>query len=183
MSYDSPVLEEYYAALSARNINPGISKMGYYLAECPSLELAQRFVTRFKVGLTDKWYAQASGNLLVKIVESERLNDTLRLEILKLVLSEVEGLNLDAFIDRPWVSEMRGWGAPKDPGDFFNALHAAAWNGKLEAAELLVEHGASVDVQDPDTKKTAEELARERGFWEIASFLHQVKRSGTAEAV
>ena len=49
-------------------------------------------------------------------------------------------------------------------------LHFASRRGHLEAAHLLVEHGANIDAED-DEGKTASKVASENGYHDIAKLL------------
>ncbi len=56
------------------------------------------------------------------------------------------------------------------------ALHAAAQAGQLDAARLLVEHGADPTLRD-NQGRTPGELARLRQHWDVAAFLESAEGS------
>lgn len=74
---------------------------------------------------------------------------------------DVAAILLDAGAD-PDLRQAMGW----------TPLHGAAHNGEIRTVELLLAHGAAVDVVDDDGI-TASEMARSEGHDEIAELLGQ----------
>ena len=73
-------------------------------------------------------------------------------------------------------------GVPIDTfeGNGWTALHAAAFNGRLEVTELLVSAGAEINVED-NNAKTPLDLAKQRKHLAIVETLSAVNQSDTAE--
>ncbi|KAL2757504.1 hypothetical protein ACRALDRAFT_1060858 [Sodiomyces alcalophilus JCM 7366] len=183
IDYASPHLDAFHAALGANNLFPGLVQIGKFLSHCPSLERAELYFTRFppaQVATGAAFYPQHTGQVLVVLIESDHLTDELRVELIRLVLEGIPGLDLEQGVERRWT-EMRDWGMPAQPGDQLNALHAAAWRGNVEVARLLVEHGARVDARDRGSGLDAAGIARARGHENFAQWIEQLTHQATEE--
>ncbi|KAM0427892.1 hypothetical protein ACHAPT_007351 [Fusarium lateritium] len=173
IEHTSPVLDAFHSALITRELYPSLSQVASFLLECPDIEVARRYFETTPGEMISShrfFYPSHAGSLLVPIIESKTLSDKHRLDLVRLVLEEIPGLSLDSLIDRPWVADMRRFGAPGDPWDFFNALMAAGWRGDKDMAELLLEHGAKPGVKDVLSKLDAGGLARQQGHQEFATW-------------
>ncbi|KAM0272527.1 hypothetical protein ACHAQH_008709 [Verticillium albo-atrum] len=178
----SPVIYELRQALARRNI-PTLSIIGGNLAACSTLDEAQRHLSKISVDGVMKDYEKHIGSrctdpsedITVTIVESQHLKGSVRVEVMRLALETFKGLDINARIERPWISELRGFGRPDQYNDEFSALHAAAWEGDRELAEVLVEHGANILLVDRIAGQDARGIARQRGHDELAAWLDIVK--------
>ncbi|KAJ4260446.1 hypothetical protein NW762_007186 [Fusarium torreyae] len=166
LNYSSPVLHEFHHALASRDLVPSLSKIGDFLENCPGLDVAERFFTNFTgdmISNSPTFYRSHSGSLLVPIVETRKIDDRLRVDIMRLALKEIKGLDVDAHIDRPWLADLRSFGRPDQPEDMFNPLMAAAWRGDKEMAQVLIDHGADVGYKDILSRHYAGGVARKNG--------------------
>ena len=69
----------------------------------------------------------------------------------------------------------------RDNVDGWTALQKAAYNGNPKMVQLLLDHGANVLAsKDGDGRWRAEEIARDRGYREVAELLASAKRRFTA---
>ncbi|RSL96037.1 hypothetical protein CDV31_013644 [Fusarium ambrosium] len=180
IEYTSPALDAFHSTLVARNLSPSLSQVAAFMLNCPDVEIGRRYFKKMPGSMISShrfFYPSHAGSLLVPIIESKTLSDQHRLDLVQLVLEEIPGLNLDATIDRPWVADMRRFGAPGDPWDFFNALMAAGWRGDKDMAELLLKHGAKPEVKDCLSNLDAGGLARQQGHEEFATWFEGRKAS------
>ncbi|KAI8670585.1 hypothetical protein NCS57_00530300 [Fusarium keratoplasticum] len=171
IEYTSPALSEFHSTLVAREFFPSLSQVASFILSCPDVEIGRRYFKKMPGSMISShrfFYPSHTGGLLVPIIESKTLSDQHRLDLVRLVLEEIPRLDLDARIDRPWVADMRSFGAPGDPWDFFNPLMAAGWRGDKKMAELLLEHGAKPEVKDCLSNLDAGGLARQQGHKKFA---------------
>ncbi|KAL2694797.1 hypothetical protein Neosp_001384 [[Neocosmospora] mangrovei] len=180
IEYTSPVLHEFHSTLFAKKFFPSLSQVATFMLNCPDVEIGRRYFKKMPgsmISTSRFFYPLHSGGLLVPIIESKKLSDQQRLDYVRLVIEEIPRLDLDARIDRPWVADMRSFGAPGDPWDFFSPLMAAGWRGDRKMAELLLEHGAKLEVKDCLSNLDAGELARQQGHEEFATWFEGKKAS------
>ncbi|KAJ4328889.1 hypothetical protein N0V84_000677 [Fusarium piperis] len=173
IEYTSPALDAFHSALVAREFFPSLSQVSSFILNCPDVEIARQYLKKMPGSMISSsrfFYPSHTGSLLVPIIESKTLNGQHRLDLVRLVLEEIPRLDIDARIDRPWVADMRSFGAPGDPWDFFNALMAAGWRGDRKMAELLLEHGAKPEVKDCLSNLDAGGLARQQGYKKFAAW-------------
>ncbi|KAM0561370.1 hypothetical protein ACHAPJ_003250 [Fusarium lateritium] len=173
LNYSSPVLHEFHHALASRNLVPSLSEIGDFLENCPSIDVVERFFANFtgdKISNSPRFYPSHSGSLLVPIVETRKIEDKLRVDIMRLVLKEIKGLDINVHIDRPWLADLRSFGRPDQPEDMFNALMAAAWRGDKEMAQVLIDNGADIGYKDILSSHHAGGVARKNGRDDLANW-------------
>ncbi|KAF4972316.1 hypothetical protein FSARC_1095 [Fusarium sarcochroum] len=173
LNYSSPVLHEFHSALASRDLVPSLTEIGDFLEDCPSIDVAEQFFTNFTgamISNSPTFYREHSGSLLVPIVESRKIGDKLRVDIMRLILKEFNGLDIDAPIHRPWLAELRSFGRPDQPEDMFNPLMAAAWRGDKEMAQALIDNGADLGFKDILSHQYAASVARQNGQDDFAGW-------------
>jgi len=181
-------LETYPQELLNRLLDVGAENELYMhvydiINKCPTVEMARSYLERIP---RDKALGERPGNssatLLVGIVEAKPEScpymagsKKLRLDMMRLVLEYgLEGLDVNAIIQRPWVGDMERFNIKNEPEDYFNPLHAAAWQGNLEMVQLLVEvGGADVGFKDFLSGMDAAQLAEMRGYKKVATWLRE----------
>lgn len=66
----------------------------------------------------------------------------------------------------------------REPGSRTTALHYAARHNDMEAAKMLIKHGASMTAQASDSGKRPVDVAKESGHNSLASLLYEAQSFG-----
>ncbi|KAE9573596.1 hypothetical protein CGCF415_v015688 [Colletotrichum fructicola] len=177
VEFGSQKLRNLHLALASRGLYCSVSSLGDYLASCKSLDQALDFLTIFpgdKVRPPGRdLYEWESGGLVGSIASSSNLDGKLRTDIMRLALSRVEGVDVNApFNSNPWEDDMPG----RKPTPRMTGLQVAASKGDQELAEVLVQYGARADAVEYITGLDAAGFARKSGHVGLAEWLDGLSR-------